>query len=193
MAVTLDINAVQADNGKKITVNDASENRLENIDSITSVSFTISKYDYDTNTYGAIGSITIDETYTSQEQMEYYIEISDGNLVISTKQDDTEQTIGAYDNEVIKDGIWKINFGTSADNAVDFLFHFDYESKLEVYNLHRDLPDHFKQDEIKYNEDVEAALLRKAFLNSLHYSAEFGQLEIIEEIDLVLRDLLDND
>lgn len=192
MAVTLDIKAVQSDNGKKITINDTSEGRTDP-PSPSSVSFTVSKYDYDTNTYNSIGSATITEGYTSQDQMEYYIEPYDGDLVVYSKQDPTKVVIGVYDNDIIEDDIWKINYGTSVDPAEDFLFHYSYESKLGVYNLYRDLPDHFLKDQIKYDKNVEAALLRKAFLNSLNYSAEFGQLEIIEEFDLMLRDLLNND
>ena len=194
MAVTLDIQAVQSDNGKKITVNDTSENRSENITDLTSVSFSIARWNYETDAYETIGSVTLNESYTSQDQMEYYIEIYDGDMVISSKQNSTKQTIGSYSNDIIKDGIWRIEYSTSHEESAQvFLFHYNYERKLGVYTLFRDLPSHFKQDQIRYNRNVESALLRKAILNSLNFSAEFGQLEIIEEIDLLLKDLLNND
>lgn len=191
MAVTLDINAEQADNGRKITITDVSEERTDP-PSPTSVTIGIEKYNYETNAFDKdYGSVTLSEGYTSQDQMEYYVVPDGSNLTLESKQGATG-TFNPYSDDIITDGIWRISYGTNLETDLNFLFHFNYESKLGVYRLYRDLPDKFQIGKIQYNTDVESALLRKAFLNSLNYAARFGQLEIIEDNDLILRDLLND-
>jgi len=203
--LVLDITAQQSDDGEKITIKDTSnwDEATEDVTDITDVRISLEKYDYNTNSYISYGEVVISPlTVSSQSDLEFYITSDGSNLQIESKSgvSDTFDS-KEYTKEIIEDGIWKIRYTNDVDDSdftdsidySDFLFHYNYENKLSVYETFTDLPDSFSADEIIYNNDVESSLLKSAFLTALNYSAEFGQLEIIEKLDKLLTDLNTDD
>jgi len=121
----------------------------------------------------------------------YSIDISDWSTVGSESVEVTADQVGQTANEPFEDGIYKITYSTTNEDAVAYNTLLSYNVRSCVYNLLRVIPDIHKCDICK-NQQVRRALFMFTYLKSLEYSAACGQLNEIDTILLSLQRMCKN-
>ena len=161
---TLALTFVQSNNGKTLTVTDASEAGSD-LTGATLVITGLDDVDY---------NITLTAWATP------------GDEEVEVTADDVGQTA----DTAFLDGVYLVTYNATSEDVVTYNILLDYNVKYCVYNLYRQLPDNIHSDNsLCTNKEVERVRFMGTFLKSLEYSAACGQVNEIETILVSLQNL----
>ena len=160
--MALALTFVQSNNGKTLTITDAST--------------------AGTNMTGAAMTITWDSVI-------YTITLT--AWAVGSEVEVTADDVGQTADNAFLDGIYTVAYSNDAvgDDDVSYNVLLDYNVKYCVYNLYRELPDIHACKDICTNKEVERVQFMGAFLKSLEYSAACGQVNEISTILATLQNL----
>lgn len=157
MAATLALTFSQTNSGKEFIITDASTEIVDYATAVMSIS-------YDGGTAVVVTSLLP-------------VDWGFGKTVTITPED----LLQASDDTAFLDGIYTVEYNTTAVAKITYNTLLDYNVKYCVYNMLRQVPDVFNANPCK-DVNVQRALFMYTFLKSLEFSAACGQVNEIESI-----------
>jgi hypothetical protein len=161
--MALALTFVQSNNGETLTVTDAST---------------------DTPDYTGL-TLTIGLKDGTAYSIDDVIGITQVGDSIEVTADDVGQTA----NTAFLDGVYVVTYDATNETQVQYNVLLDYNVKLCVYDLLRQLPDIHASATISTNKQVERVNFMYTYLKALEYSAACGQVNEIETILASLQNL----
>lgn len=163
---TLALTFVQSNNGKILTITDASE--------------------VGANLTSAVMTITWNGTVYTVTLGAWDV----GSSVEVTTDSNTDANIGS--GGPFADGIYLVKYINTIDTDVEYNLVLDYNVRYAVYNEYRLLPDIHASQDLCTNDLVRQTEFKGTFLKALEYSSACGQINEISRILLSLQNLILN-
>jgi hypothetical protein len=152
----------QSNNGKTLTVTDASDAGTD--------------YTGLTLTLGTYGGTAYSITVTGITQPGDTVEI-------------TADDVGQTADTAFTDGVYTATYNATNEDQVAYNVLLDYNVKYCVYNMYRQLPDIHACTDLCSNKQVERTQFMGTMLKALEYSAACGQVTEIQTILATLQNL----